>query len=396
MPERLAALARVRPGNRLMPEAVPRVSFNDGPFVENPPEGAPVHIRFLLGGRCRYEVTIGPGEWAKAGIKYAADWRIEITDSGGRPVLEHAFDPAGRRVRVNVDSRSLGDTLAWLPQIAQYQREHVDTEVYVSQFWDELGFAAQYPELRFIDPADELEDCYAVYNVGCYFDRVAEQHPVDPRIVPLGRIASDILGIEYRERRPRLDNPGTPRRVAGRYVCIATSATAECKHWLFADGWQTVIDRLNGLGYSVVLIQKEQASFANVIDRTGDLPIAERIAELYHCEFFVGLGSGLSWLAWALEKPVVLISGFSEPWAEFTDKCYRVMNPEVCTGCWNDPDHTFDRGNWHWCPRHEGTSRQFECSRSITPEMVMDRVTELLGDRQSTDSPQPFIEEIRT
>jgi len=47
------------------------------------------------------------------------------------------------------------------------------------------------------------------------------------------------------------------------------------------------------------------------------------------CEFFIGLGSGLSWLAWACELPVVLISGFSEKWSETTLDTYRVINENV-------------------------------------------------------------------
>lgn len=387
LPRRLLELASPPADDWLTTAAPPAVSFNDGPFVENPRDGEAVHVRFLLHGRCVYEVTIKPGEWAKANVRYAADWRVEVTDTRGRPVLRHVFNPAGRRVRVNIDSRSLGDTLAWLPQVAAYKRQNPTVDVYVSQFWDALGFAGRYPELSFIDPGQPLDDCYATYNLGYYFDRVAEQHPFDPRTVPLGKVAADILGIEYSETRPKIASADAPRTIAGPYVCIATAATAECKHWLYEDGWQTVIDRLNDMGYSVVLIQKEAAGFRNVIDRTGDLDIRGRIADLQHCELFIGLGSGLSWLAWALDKPVVLIAGFSEPYTEFVEDCYRVMNTGVCTGCWNDPAHVFDRGDWYWCPRHAGTERQFECSRLITPEMVMDAVRELLAGRSTVSTP---------
>ena len=38
------------------------------------------------------------------------------------------------------------------------------------------------------------------------------------------------------------------------------------------------------------------------------------IDDLSTCEFFIGLSSGLSWLAWACELPVVIVSGFSEKW----------------------------------------------------------------------------------
>jgi ADP-heptose:LPS heptosyltransferase len=38
-------------------------------------------------------------------------------------------------------------------------------------------------------------------------------------------------------------------------------------------------------------------------------------------EFFIGLSSGLSWLAWTLNKEVIMISNFTEENHEF--KCHR-------------------------------------------------------------------------
>jgi hypothetical protein len=38
----------------------------------------------------------------------------------------------------------------------------------------------------------------------------------------------------------------------------------------------------------------------------------------------------------------------------------------------------FDKGDWFWCPEHKGTERQFECHKSITPEMVIDKIKHLL------------------
>ena len=86
-------------------------------------------------------------------------------------------------------------------------------------------------------------------------------------------------------------------------------------------------------------------------------------------EFFIGLSSGLSWVAWALNTPVVMISNFTEEGHEFTS--IRVTNTDVCHGCWNDPKYTFDKGDWNWCPVHKGTDRQFECHKSITADDVI-------------------------
>ena len=111
----------------------------------------------------------------------------------------------------------------------------------------------------------------------------------------------------------------------------------------------------------------------NAINKTGDFPLQERITDIHNCEFFIGLGSGLSWLAWALNKPVVLISGFSNPISEFQTP-YRVFNEKVCNSCWNDLDENFDASNWLWCPR----GKKFECSSQITPEMVIEKINLLV------------------
>ena len=115
----------------------------------------------------------------------------------------------------------------------------------------------------------------------------------------------------------------------------------------------------------------------NCLDFTGDIDLTERMNQIYHSEFFIGLPSGLSWLSWALNKPTVLISGFSYPYTEF-ETPYRVQNTNVCTGCWNDD--LFDRGNWKWCPKPD-KKELFECTKSITPDMVMKMIDILIKNK---------------
>ena len=99
---------------------------------------------------------------------------------------------------------------------------------------------------------------------------------------------------------------------------------------------------------------------------------------LSHAEFFIGLPSGLSWLARTAGCPVVMIGGFSLYWCEFPTP-YRVYNPLVCGGCYNDV-----RLSWKEtiCPRQIGVpERQFECSTKITPRMVTAAIDRLRRDR---------------
>ncbi len=107
-------------------------------------------------------------------------------------------------------------------------------------------------------------------------------------------------------------------------------------------------------------------------------PMGETINTIKNSAFFMGVSAGPSWLAWALKRPVVLISGFSKEIGEFETNIERVINKDVCHGCFNDVDNTFDRGDWNWCPRHKGTSRQFECTKQITPDMVKYAIDETI------------------
>jgi autotransporter strand-loop-strand O-heptosyltransferase len=149
-----------------------------------------------------------------------------------------------------------------------------------------------------------------------------------------------------------------------------------------------VVDHLRSLGYRVLAIDREPTvgmGFTwNQIphgaeDFTGHRPLSERIALIRHAEFFVGLSSGLSWLAWACRAPVVLISGFTLPICEF-ETPYRVYNTHGCLGCWDDTAVSFDHRDFLWCPRFKGTDRQYECTRLITGRQVIGHIERLRRD----------------
>jgi len=104
--------------------------------------------------------------------------------------------------------------------------------------------------------------------------------------------------------------------------------------------------------------------------------IQEVINDMVTCEFFIGIGSGLSWLAWSCNLPLILISGFSEKYAEMLTGVHRVINENVCNGCFNK--YRLDAGDWNWCPILKNTNRQFECSKEITSKMVIQEIQKIL------------------
>lgn len=179
-----------------------------------------------------------------------------------------------------------------------------------------------------------------------------------------------------------------------KYVCISVQSTAQLKYWNNPGGWDAVVFELMKMGYQVYAIDKD-ASFGsperqnripyNAQDRTG-MSVADTIALLRGASLFMGTSSGLSWLAWAAGVPTVLISGMTPPYFEFTTNSARVHNPRVCNGCFCDQSVTFDRGDWMFCPRHKGTPREFECTKTISAETVMNAVRTMLKNNNPAAS----------
>jgi hypothetical protein len=102
----------------------------------------------------------------------------------------------------------------------------------------------------------------------------------------------------------------------------------------------------------------------------------DRIDQLAESKLFIGLGSGLSWLAWSTGIDTILISGFSEPYAEFK-ATERIINENVCHGCFNNVK--LDPSDWNWCPSFKNTDKQFICTKEISPTQVIDAINKVLN-----------------
>lgn len=320
--------------------------------------------------------------------KYFINFRIEVYRDD-ELIWEHDYDAKGKKVLIKFPVGTLGDVLAWFPYAMafKYRRE---CEVYCA-LAPEMAEIIQrtYPDLHFVGPEERPEDLYASYYMGIFFpcdDRIHQ--PVDWRIVGLQKTIPHLLGLKPDELRPQIAPLNTERKIREPYVCIAAQATTQAKYWNHPTGWFETVKYLKEKGYRVLCIDKEHChgsgSRWNLIpygaeDFTGPLPLQERVDLLYHADFFVGLSSGLSWLAWGVGKPIVLISGFTLPINEFYTP-YRVISYHVCNGCWNDSSIEFVHDDFAWCPRHKDTDRQFECTRFISPQQVNATIDRLMED----------------
>ena len=316
--------------------------------------------------------------WSKLNREYYTKWKTEVRENNNL-IYENVLDLENKRVYISFGSKSLGDTLSWIPYCEEFRLKH-NCKLIVSTFMNYL-FKTQYPEIEFVEPGEVVLNIHAQYRLGWFYNEDGELnsniHKTDIKTQPLQKTATDILGLDYKEIRPNLNLPNVEKK---KKVGIGFHSTAQAKYWNNKSGWQEVVDYLNNLGYECMIYSKEGDGYMNnfypkgvSVFKGGNLQ--EVINDLSTCEFFIGLGSGLSWLAWACKLPVVLISGFSEKWAETKLDTYRVINENVCHGCFNWD--RLDAGDWNWCPLHKGTNRQFECSKQITSEMVIKEINQI-------------------
>lgn len=357
--------------------------FIDGAFIEilgNEEDKKKYKVKFInkQTNKIEYETELTVNTWAKTAKKYFVDWKIEVYIDT-LLIYTHEINFDNKAVLIELCSSSLGDTLAWIPAIDVFQKTH-GCKVYCSTFLNNL-LIESYPNINFINPGEAVSPIYAQYRIGWFYDQNSvdlKMHKYDFKKYNLQDTAFQILGLPFSEIKPKLKVPIKEKK---RQVCIGTHATAKAKYWNNPGAWQKVIDFLNKNNYEVLLITKEHNGWmgseilSGIIDKTGHASLEERIEQLAESELFIGLGSGLSWLAWATGIDTILISGFSEEYAEFTPTS-RIINENVCHGCFNN--FKLDPADWNWCPVFKETDNQFVCTKEITAEEVINSISSIL------------------
>jgi autotransporter strand-loop-strand O-heptosyltransferase len=361
-----------------------KMNFNniDGMFAEIlGGEDTSYGVRFINTdtNAIEYETKLSKNCWARASTKYFVNWKVEIENNKTGEVHTHELNLKDKRVYISLESKSLGDTIAWFPYVEEFRKKH-DCQMVCSTFWNKF-FEGTYPDIEFVDPGETVDNLAAMYNVGLFYDGDGKldkfRHRNNPLARPLQAIAADILGLEYKEVKPRIVSPIVPK-IESKQVTIAIHSTAQAKYWNNPTGWQEVVDWLISRGYTVKLLSSEGTDYMRNKAPTGvvlhpNSSIEDVMVELKKSKMFIGVSSGLSWLSWALGIPTVVISGFTDAMNEMTD-CIRITAPEgKCSGCWHR--HKFNPSDWNWCPDHEGTTRQFECTKDISADTVINALS---------------------
>lgn len=324
-------------------------------------------------GTLHHSDVINCNMWVRTNKEYFIKWTIKIY-SENKLIYNYTLDYTGQRVLISLDSKSLGDSLAWMPYLEEFRKKH-NCIVIASTFWNNF-FEKKYPFIEFVRPGSTVYDLHGMYTIGCFYN--SNKEPVRFNTLPLQQVCSNILGLEFKEIKPKINFlPEKNKHKGKKYVTIGYHSTAGLKYWNNPTGWQEVVDFLISNGYEVMNLSLDTCGVKGV-QELKDKSMNNIMNLLYHSEFFIGISSGLSWLAWSLDKHVVLISNMTNEDHEFQTNVTRIVNKSVCNSCWNNPNFTFDKGDWNWCPIHKGTERQFECTKSITGQMVINQINKLI------------------
>ena len=265
---------------------------------------------------------------------------------------------------------ALGDTISFIPYADEYaRRAGIKCDV-VSNFG--FLYTGIYSNVNIIAMPGDLSS---------YTDIICCDYIYD---LPLQLGFAKQLGLgDMGKIRPQLKKSDKPSPLNKKYVCFSSHSTAQAKHWNNNNSWEKLCDMLTKKGLIPVCIDRYY-SFGNegnwneipknCMNKTG-MELTEMMHWIEHCEFFVGLSSGLSWVAHALDKKVVVISGVTTKDNEFDEDCIRIHREDLCNSCFNSPERfPFNPGDWFWCPEHKGTPRQFECTKRISAKQVMDAI----------------------
>jgi len=274
----------------------------------------------------------------------------------------------GKVILMHLDSFCLGDTICFSSLIDCFIDYHKPEYVYVSTFFPHL-LKSNNPKYEFINAnQDKFYEVDKLLDVG--YDKKKMSHTFGGMFYA----AKDTMKL------PQSTKPVKPpvipkeRKIVENKVTIGPETIKEISQWNYngIDGWQEVVNALHNGFYSVYNVSYENTmNLQNVIGIHGHDDINVAIDHIISSKFFVGLSSGLSWLAWAYDVPVVMISNFTRKENEFD--CFRVDNTSICNSCFNIFPNIKSK-----CPLFLGTERENECHNLITPQDVINKINEVI------------------
>ena len=273
------------------------------------------------------------------------------------------------KVLVEIESHALGDSVGVVAIISKYQQQN-NYEVSVVSNFPHL-FRKSYPNLKFIGRDEPITDFYD--------DKINTTYKFD---LPLLEGYAKDFGITTEGITLKVDPVNSQRPIKNKYVCIGVHSTAQCKYWNYPGGWDILSKMLRKKGLTLVVVERDELfgieGHMNGLPQSAVKKVGMNFSDvlnyIQHCEFYIGLSSGLSWVAQGLGKPTVIISNVTSKDNEYIDeKTLRIYDEDICHGCIHK--EPFNAVDWLWCPVYRNDDmRRHICTKLITPQEVMKKI----------------------
>jgi autotransporter strand-loop-strand O-heptosyltransferase len=270
---------------------------------------------------------------------------------------------SGSTLLLHFDSFCLGDTICFSSFINPFIEYHKPKKIYISTFFPHLFQSKDINKYEFIK-ADEPNYVEVDKLLDIGYDKGNLNHTLNGMMYA----TKDTMKL------PQDTKPGKcpviPYNIIknNSKISIAPESLKKIARWDYDGGWQEIVNRLNSSGYKISNVSYENTlNLSGVTNFNGFDDIKVSLTEILQSRIFIGLSSGLAWLAWAYDIPVVMISNFTKKQNEFD--CFRVMNKNTCNGCFN----MFMNIKTN-CPIFLNTNRENECHYKITPDMVWEEI----------------------
>lgn len=286
-------------------------------------------------------------------------------------------------VLVKILSKSLGDTVAALNVCDKFRIQEGLKELHVICNFSDF-FSPTFTEITLLNYESKISKegdfsiCQgAKFEKTYYLDYKFHENLIAGYCRQLGVCDSDIFSSGLKRLYQSEEGVSGYKR-----VCFSMHSTAQAKHWNFPNGWGILTDLLKSSGYDVVNVDRFPAfgveGYMNQVPKNSinrnSLNLEQVCKEINKCDFFLGISSGLSWIAHSLGKPVIIISGFTNIDHEFYKKTLRIGTAFSCNSCMNKRNFVFDASDWLYCPVFKGTTSEFGCTKFIKPEDVFKEI----------------------
>jgi autotransporter strand-loop-strand O-heptosyltransferase len=277
-------------------------------------------------------------------------------------------DLKDKTILLHFDSFCLGDSICFAAFIDHFIEHHQPRYVYITTFLRHI-FESNNDRVEFISATDISRSLTIDKLINVGYDKNDLQHTMGGMFYA----TKDTMLIPQNLKPGKVPVIPKQRNVIRNKITIAPETLKKIAEW-DKDKWQNLVNILVNNGFEVYNVSYEdRMKLDNVVDVHGFDDINVSLGHILDSRLFIGLSSGLAWLAWSYNVPVVMISGFTKKHNEFD--CYRVMSESGCSGCFN-----IFKNIKTTCPIFKDTDRSNECSKLITVDMVIEQINKALSE----------------